>query len=309
MHIILLNNRSGASRPVNLNVRWLTVVCASALILTLSAGALLGSTFASKDTESAGAVDYSRALAEQHAEVDAARLEAQRQLDAFAAQMAELQARMTRIDALGERLTQLSDIDASEFDFSLRVGQGGDEDVLGTDAFTPPEFMEVLDELSLRLSSREQQLEVLQDLIGQRQLDKAGYVSGRPVRQGYVTSPFGRRVHPLTGRVTTHRGIDFSAPAGSDVLAVAAGVITYSGWRNGYGNTVEVTHPDGHLTLYAHNQKNLAKVGDLVQRGQVIAKVGSTGRSTGNHVHFEVRKGGTIVNPAKYIARAADVNQ
>jgi murein DD-endopeptidase MepM/ murein hydrolase activator NlpD len=102
-----------------------------------------------------------------------------------------------------------------------------------------------------------------------------------------------------------HKGIDFAAPAGSDVVAVAAGVVTWSGRKNGYGNVVEVGHADGYTTLYAHNQKNLVEVGDLVKRGQVLAKVGSTGRSTGYHVHFEVMKDGRVMNPQSFIARAS----
>jgi murein DD-endopeptidase MepM/ murein hydrolase activator NlpD len=114
-------------------------------------------------------------------------------------------------------------------------------------------------------------------------------------------------VHPLSGRVSQHKGVDFAAKPGSDVVAVAAGVVSYSGRKSGYGNTVEISHADGYTTLYAHNQSNLVQIGDLVQRGQTIAKVGRTGRSTGYHVHFEVSKGGRQINPASFIARVSGV--
>ncbi|MCW1935953.1 peptidoglycan DD-metalloendopeptidase family protein [Pseudomonas sp. MDMC_285] len=152
--------------------------------------------------------------------------------------------------------------------------------------------MSALDSLALRVESREQQLEVLEQLLGERRLSEAETLSGRPVLQGYVSSPFGRRVHPLTGRVSVHKGVDFASKPGSDVVSVAAGIVTFSGKKNGYGNVVEISHADGYVTLYAHNQSNTVQIGDLVQRGETIAKVGRSGRSTGYHVHFEVSKDG-----------------
>ena len=273
----------------------------------LGSGVAVGAWWAPQSPGLADNSQITQALDEQRAEVGAVRVDAQRQLDAFAAHVAELQARLTRLDALGERLTELAELDASEFDFSLNVGQGGPEDLLGGAAYAPPPFISTLDELALRLDSREQQLEVLEQLLAERRLDEAEYLAGRPVLKGYMSSPFGRRTDPLTGRLSVHKGVDFAAKAGSDVVAVAAGVVTSSERRSGYGNTVEISHADGYVTLYAHNQSNLVQVGDLVQRGQTIAKVGSTGRSTGYHVHFEVSKKGRLVNPASYIARVSGV--
>lgn len=305
MHIILLNSRQGSARTIHLNLRWLSLAALLTVSLSLAAGAALGAKWFTaaplSDSRLAAALD------EQRQQVGAVREDAQRQLDAFAAHVAELQARLTRLDALGERLTELADIDSSEFDFSLNVGQGGAEDALGASAYAPPPFMNALDELALRVDSREQQLEVLEQLLGERRMNEAETLSGRPVLQGYISSPFGRRVHPLTGRVSVHKGIDFAAKRGSDVVAVAAGVVTFSGRKNGYGNVIELSHSDGYTTLYAHNRSNRVQVGDLVQRGQAIAEVGSTGRSTGAHVHFEVSKDGRPVNPTLYIARNSGV--
>ena len=305
MHIILLNSRHGSARTIHLNLRWLLLSVVLLLVLSLGAGAALGAKWLTAEP----VVDASlaEALDQQREQVGAVRQDAQRQLDAFAVHVAELQARLTRLDALGERLTELAELDAGEFDFSLGVGQGGAEDALGASAYAPPPFMNALDELALRVESREQQLEVLEQLLGERRLSEAETLSGRPVLQGYVSSPFGRRVHPLTGRASVHKGMDFAAKPGSDVVAVAAGVVTFSGKKSGYGNTVEISHADGYVTLYAHNQSNSVQIGDLVQRGQTIAKVGRSGRSTGYHVHFEVSKEGRQVNPALYIARASGV--
>ncbi|GIZ12351.1 M23 family metallopeptidase [Pseudomonas sp. NCCP-436] len=304
MHIILLNGRNGSARTISLNLGWLLLALFLLLAASMGVGATLGARWLMPEV----AVDNSlaEALDRQREQVGMLRQDAQRQLDAFAVHVAELQARLTRLDALGERLTELAELDAGEFDFSLSVGQGGGEEAFGAPAYAAPPFMETLDELALQVESREHQLKVLEQVLGERRLSEAETLSGRPVLQGYVSSPFGRRVHPLTGRVSIHRGMDFAAKPGSDVVAVAAGVVTYSGRKSGYGNTVEISHADGYVTLYAHNQSNLVQIGDLVRRGQTIAKVGRSGRSTGYHVHFEVSKDGRQVNPALYIARADD---
>ncbi|SED52916.1 M23 family metallopeptidase [Pseudomonas anguilliseptica] len=310
MHIILLSRHHGAARSLSLDLRWLLLALLALLLAlgaALASGVAVGAWWAPATVAVQDDSKINQVLDEQRAEVGAVRLDAQRQLDAFAVHVAELQARLTRLDALGARLAELADLDASEFDFSLNVGQGGAEDALGDAAYAPPPFMDELDQLSLRLDSREQLLEVLEQLIGDRQLSEAEYLSGMPVRHGYMSSPFGRRVHPLTGRKTQHKGVDFAAKPGSDVVAVAAGVVSFSGVKSGYGNVIEVSHADGYTTLYAHNKQNIVQIGDLVQRGQTIAKVGRSGRASGYHVHFEVTKDGRVVNPASYIARVNDV--
>jgi murein DD-endopeptidase MepM/ murein hydrolase activator NlpD len=307
MHIILLNRSHGAARSLSLDLRWLLVALVMLVAAALGSGVAVGAWVVPHVEHAPGSAQLTEALDRQRAEVGAVRVDAQRQLDAFAAHVAELQARLTRLDALGERLTELADLDSSEFDFSLNVGQGGPDELFGGPAYAPPSFITTLDELALRLDSREQQLEVLEQLLADRQLNEAEYLAGRPVLQGYISSPFGRRTDPLNGRLRVHKGVDFAAKAGSDVVAVAAGVVTASSRRSGYGNTVEISHADGYVTLYAHNQSNLVQVGDLVQRGQVIAKVGSTGRSTGSHVHFEVSQNGRVINPTSYIARVSGV--
>ncbi|WPC04277.1 M23 family metallopeptidase [Pseudomonas benzenivorans] len=307
MQIILLSRRHGAARSLSLELRWLLLTLAALVAIALGSGVAVGAWWAPQSPSLQDNAQITEALDRQRAEVGAVRVDAQRQLDAFAAHVAELQARLTRLDALGERLTELAELDSSEFDFSLDVGQGGPEEILDGAAYAPPPFISTLDELALRLDSREQQLEVLEQLLAERRLDEAEYLAGRPVLQGYVSSPFGRRTDPLSGRPSVHKGVDFAAKAGSAVVAVAAGVVTASGRRSGYGNTVEISHADGYVTLYAHNRRNLVQVGDLVQRGQTIAEVGSTGRSTGYHVHFEVSKNGRVVNPTSFIARVSGV--
>jgi murein DD-endopeptidase MepM/ murein hydrolase activator NlpD len=185
------------------------------------------------------------------------------------------------------------------------VGQGGPDERLELEPFSGSELLGSLDALVARVDGREQQLEMLEELLADRRLEDARELAGLPVASGYLSSPFGRRSDPFHGRARHHKGVDFAAKRGTEVVAVAAGVVTWSGRKSGYGWTVEVSHADGYVTLYAHNQRNLVRVGDLVQRGQAIAQVGSSGRSTGPHLHFEVKKNGRQVNPESYIARAA----
>lgn len=302
MQIILLGQRNGAARSLSIDARLLSAGAGILALLVLVGGVALGSVLYPFFSDAEGRM--SAHMDDQRAKLAEARLSAQRQLDAFGVHLAEMQARLTRLDALGERLTELAKLDTSEFDFSLSVGQGGPEELLESSFFAPPPFLQTLDELMERLSSREQQLDVLEEVLAERRLSEAGSVSGRPVTQGYLSSPFGRRNDPFTGQPRMHKGVDFAAREGSDVVAVAAGVVTWSGRKVGYGTTVEVNHGDGYVTLYAHNKENLVRVGELVQRGQAIAKVGSSGRSTGPHVHFEVIKNGRQVNPYSFIARA-----
>lgn len=307
MHIIYVGRSGGALRSVNWDVRWIIFGVLLLLALSAAGGVYLGGMYAKSNYERFDPALVSELDAQREA-LGQVRDDAERQLQAFSAHIASLQARLTRLDALGERLTELAELDSNEFDFSLDVGQGGPLDALDGPAFTPPPFLDALNELTAKLDSREAQLEVLEQMLAEKRLDEAVELSGRPVLRGYLSSPFGRRVDPLTGRSSVHKGVDFASPAGSEVVAVAAGVVTWAGRKSGYGNTVEVSHADGYITLYAHNERNLVKVGDLVQRGQTIATVGRTGRSTGYHVHFEVTKNGRQVNPTSFIARAEETH-
>jgi murein DD-endopeptidase MepM/ murein hydrolase activator NlpD len=151
------------------------------------------------------------------------------------------------------------------------------------------------------ISDRQRKLVELEKAIMEKDLKKHAIPSSWPVRSGYITSKFGYRNHPIYRKSRFHAGVDFAGKRGTPVLATADGVVTFSGWQSGYGRLVEIRHVDGLKTLYGHNQKNLVKEGDMVKKGETIAKLGSTGRSTGPHVHFEVRKNGRAVNPLKYV--------
>ncbi len=225
---------------------------------------------------------------------------AQREVNALAARLGELQAQANRLNALGERLTHAGQLADGEFDFDKPVPQGGSGPVRD---MAPAELRSGMDALAQRFQASGEQLSVLESLLFNRKLEAATLPSRAPVVAGYVTSGFGHRADPFGGGSQFHKGIDFDANTGDPVLAVADGVVSYSGMRSGYGNVVEVDHGNGYVTRYAHNSRLLAQVGELVRAGGQIAKAGSTGRSTGAHVHFEVWDDGRVVNPRQFLGQ------
>jgi len=270
-----------------------TLVFGILILIGVVGGVGLRSLIGLAQVETLQAADASR-----EAELNKVRREAQHEVNALAARLAELQAQANRLNALGARLTQSGQLQDGEFEFDKPVGQGG----AGRASDMPP------DELRRRLALLEgqyrdadTQLSVLESLLFNRELDRNATPSRDPIANSYITSGFGGRADPFGGGSQFHKGIDFEADVGDPVLAVAEGVVSYSGVRSGYGNVVEVDHGNGYVTRYAHNSRLTRNVGDLVRSGQEIAKAGSTGRSTGAHVHFEVWQNGAVVNPRKFL--------
>jgi len=244
-------------------------------------------------------------LDDQQNEVTKAKQDADRKLAAMTLRVAELQARLVRLDALGERLTKIAKLDTGEFDFSRVPALGGPAHDLDEDGASEQDFQVLLGNLGAKIEDRQQQLDTLEALLAKRKIQSDVFLAGRPIKSGWMSSNFGRRTDPFTGRIAWHAGVDFAGKEGSDIVSVAAGVVTWSGERYGYGLLVEVNHGNGFSTRYAHCKENLVKVGDVVKKGQIVALMGSSGRSTGPHVHFEVYKNGRAVDPSTYIHRAS----
>lgn len=247
--------------------------------------------------------DLRLALSGQKQTISEIRAEAQRKVDALSVRVAQLQARLMRLDALGERVAEVAKFDKDEFDFNATPAVGGMSKDAAALSPSLADFETTLAHLEHTVESREQQLGVISQLLKNRDLSEQIKVDGWPVEKGWISSLFGARNDPFTGKVTPHYGIDFASKLGSPVKAVAAGVVTWSGYRNGYGLTVEVNHGGGYMTRYAHNSENVVVVGQLVKKDDAIAKVGTSGRSTGPHLHFEVFKNGRHVDPASYVHR------
>lgn len=244
---------------------------------------------------------WKREVQAQRNAVETARQQAQSYVDALALRTGQLQAQVMRLNALGQRLTKMANLDQGEFDFDQPPAQGGPETPADGTSQNVGDLLQAMDQLAQQLSDREQQLGALETMMLHSNLQRQVYPAGRPITKGWLSSYYGKRADPFTGKSEHHKGIDFAGAMGSGIVAVAAGVVTWSGDRYGYGNMVEIDHGNGYVTRYGHNKENLVQVGDRVAKGQKIALMGSSGRSTGPHVHFEVMLHGQVVNPEKYI--------
>lgn len=306
MTIILLPNRSkGAIHSISRR----TAACALIVLGLVIPGAALvaGYNMGVADANAPKEMFTSGLKAElnvQREDIEAARQVAQENINALTKRLAELQSRVVRLDALGERLTEMASLDKGEFNFENSPALGGPNDASVVIGDVRADFLVSFDSLSRQLEDREQQLGVLESMLMTRNLQEELRPDGFPAEKGWLSSFFGIRTDPFTGRLAHHNGVDIAGKLGSGILAVAAGVVTWSGDRFGYGNLVEVNHGNGYVTRYAHNQKNMVRVGDTIKKGQVLALMGSSGRSTGPHVHFEVLRNGRVVNPVQYVRAA-----
>jgi murein DD-endopeptidase MepM/ murein hydrolase activator NlpD len=303
--VILLDAKDGREVRLSLTPRFVTFACTLVLAVAVAGGWGLRAA-ASTDLDVELAQSWSATLDAQQQELERVRHSAETTLGALTRRFSELQARLVRMEALGERVANIADFDTDEFDFSQLPGLGGpdDPDAEPVMPFDPPPFLGMVDDLSDQILARHQQLAVLETMLDERRFVEEVSIAGRPIAKGWMSSPFGRRIDPIRGGMAWHGGVDFAGPEGSDVLAVAGGVVTWADERHGYGRLIEITHGGGYVTRYGHNKTLKVSVGQTVRKGEVIAAMGSTGRSTGPHVHFEVLKNGKPVNPARYVARA-----
>ncbi|GAA4900487.1 M23 family metallopeptidase [Ferrimonas pelagia] len=238
---------------------------------------------------------------QQQGELEQLREQTEAQLSVLAARLGRIQARMNRVEAMGVALAERAEL-ADQFDFTSEVGLGG-ADAPAQDEIELALLLADMDQLLKRLDRVDNQLPLLETLERHHHIDNDRYLSGRPLTSGWQSSSFGYRNDPFNGRRTMHRGLDFAGPEGGEVIATGAGVISYSGTMFGYGNLVEIDHGNGLKTRYGHNKENLVELGQVVDKGEVVALIGSTGRSTGPHVHYEVMKNDRQVDPAAYVYR------
>lgn len=312
MDIIVVSHRRGQTFRLNLRLSR-AHVWAAAVMLTaglVSGGFYVGSWWGGINANSEPQLDiaglWSDEIAAQRDTLVETRALIENNTHALARRLALLNAQMIRLDAAGQRLTEIADLESGEFDFDSLPALGG-PDTSGdgeADEQSLDAIRASLDQYEQRLADRERQMRVLEDLLLASRLQQEVKPSGWPIEGGWISSNYGLRTDPFTGRRAQHYGMDFAGRDGSGVLAVAAGVVTEAKARFGYGNLVEINHGNGYVTRYGHNKSVSVKVGDRVRKGQRIASMGSTGRSTGPHVHFEVLLNGRVVNPIKYIQAA-----
>jgi murein DD-endopeptidase MepM/ murein hydrolase activator NlpD len=303
MNFEILTGRMGRTLQFDLTRPRTVLVLALAILASLAvvfaAGLQIGRLVAAPLDRAA----VNRDLDRQRLDLDAVRSEIRGQVDALAARIGTLNAHLIRLDALGRRVTDLADLDRGEFDFDKPPPVGGPEagEAPAGGSVQVPELTAAIDALEAQLVDRQRQFTVLESLMSTRSLGERILPGGWPIVGGWISSHFGHRPDPFTGRGAFHAGVDFAGPPGSRVIATGPGVVSFSGYKSGYGYVVEISHPTGHLTRYGHNSRNLVREGQTVQKGDPIAIIGSTGRSTGTHVHFEVERDGSTLNPMRYL--------
>jgi murein DD-endopeptidase MepM/ murein hydrolase activator NlpD len=301
---ILVTNRCGAVRRLSYHPQRTLCVALGSVVLLVTA--LLYSGFqmgrsAELRNRVAQIEDLRDQTLHQYDFLQSSRQLAQNNLDALTMRLGRIQAQLMRLDALGERLVSQADLDSGEFDFSAPPPLGGPSAEPADATNNVPDFLASLDSAAASVQDRSRKLRLLERLLMFRDLHDRGIPSGLPVKHGQLTSRFGMRTDPFTGKPERHKGIDIAGQLGTSVLSVADGIVIWAGKRKGYGNLVEIDHGNGYITRYGHNEKVLVQIGDTVHKGEPVALMGSTGRSTGPHVHLEVLHNGRAVNPAKFL--------
>lgn len=312
MKLILISKRTDKVRTFSIN-SWVKVLLSAAVLgFPVAAGVLLGLKLADGRWQllfEDHIADMQNELTVSRQELFEDRQRVSQTLSLMTAKLAQMRASVVRLDALGEQLTELSGLEGGEFDFSTMPGLGGpdniDQQVYRGIKDSQVDLNLLMSGIDSSLTQSEIQLQLLRSSLADKNLINERRLAGRPIAFGWQSSQYGMRTDPFTGEQRWHAGVDFAGRLGSDVIAVASGVITWSGEKSGYGKMVEVNHSDGYVTRYAHNQENIAKLGTVVKKGDVIALMGTSGRSTGPHVHFEVYKNGRVVDPASYIRRTS----
>lgn len=306
MQIILVSRAGKVPKTLDLansRLRWRVCGIAAAVVLALaSIGAGIALAVASPRHRALVEIDsLHQQVKMQDKQLGELREDAHRQLDALAIKLGQLQAQATRINALGERLVQVGKLDSNEFNFDQPPPVGGVEVTDGSSAYALPQTLDAgISQLASQFETQQAQLNAMQSLLLNARIDSNLKPTGMPA-DGYISSYFGVRTDPFDGLAARHTGLDIAVPYGSPVRTVAEGMVTFAGLRNGYGNVVEIDHGNGYMTRYAHNSKLLVHPGQHVRVGDEIAAAGSSGRSTGSHVHFEVWYNGRVVNPLAYV--------
>ncbi|WP_310650251.1 M23 family metallopeptidase [Colwellia sp. MB02u-6] len=228
------------------------------------------------------------------------------QVTAVTMKLAELQSQVLRLNALGDRLADEASIPDNEFNFQQAPPSGGPMyQVDHVKQKSLAELSQGIDVLAETLEHEEKQLKMLESVSFGHHIENTRYLSGRPITKGWLSSYFGLRKDPFNGKPAMHKGVDFAGSENDDIIATASGVVSWASSRYGYGNLIEINHGDGLKTRYGHNKTIVVSVGDVVNKGQVIGKMGSTGRSTGPHVHYEILRNNRQIDPKKYVYRKA----
>ena len=232
-------------------------------------------------------------------------------LDAYAKELGELQARMMRLDAQSERLAKIAGEKDKptgnktdkkinlKADKLLPANRGGP--LVNARPMTEPALQMAILELTKSVDARDDSLSSIEAKILQQSVLKDMLPNSNPINAAFNSSSYGWRIDPFNGNKAFHEGLDFTANTGTPIRAAADGIVSSVEQGGAYGKLVKIEHGAGLETRYAHTSKILVKVGERVIKGQIVAEVGSTGRSTGPHLHYEIRLNGASLDPRKYL--------
>jgi murein DD-endopeptidase MepM/ murein hydrolase activator NlpD len=306
VRIILISGR-GISRAFEFRANQVLAALVSVALLLgsismIQPAALIGQITAlfSPELDSAIILRWRESLDAENAELEGLRRKLEAENEAAGKLLAQMQARLMRMEALGQRVVAKSELDSEEFDFKSEPAVGGPVPQQ-TEEFLSSDLHEQIAVFADRLRARDAELRILEGVLTDSDQLADLELTGSPVRRGWISSPFGWRVDPINGQKAFHAGVDFAGRRKSDVMAIAGGVVTFAGEKDSYGRMIEISHGKGLLTRYGHHEALMVEVGDVVRKGELIGLMGSSGRSTGSHLHFEVEHNGAPVDPNPYL--------
>ncbi len=303
MNIIFISNKSERARKISLTGKHITLFISVFLLIILALALSLNFIslrYADRINDPVLRAVLVSPQEERHQKIQ---IHLQDNLNIMASKLGQMQAQLLRLDALGERLVESTGIKSRDLLFNEMPGQGGARTDFSSEELTFGEFNHKLQELSNLLDERTDKLGALDSLLRHDRLTKYVLPSEMPVETDWYSSGYGYRIDPFTGKRAFHEGVDFSAEVGTPIKAAAGGIVVYSDRHPEYGNMIEVDHGDELISRYAHASKRLVELGQVVLQGQKIAEVGSTGRSTGPHLHFEIRHKDKSLNPSRFLKK------
>jgi murein DD-endopeptidase MepM/ murein hydrolase activator NlpD len=298
MHLIITDAWLAKSRPLHLSGTKLVLAgLAVALVLMLVAVGLYHLVFLKGAREGWPVIGSLVKLVVKD-EFDQRDRYLKENIDAMAKRVGEMQARIVQLEALTERVSSLAGVPIPE---SAKIAPGRGGALVSGRSLTTEELMQTLKDLEALSNQKMDVLTVMESRLFDQKISKLLVPTAQPVPGSHLGSAFGWRIDPINGRSALHTGLDFQADPGTPILAAAGGVVVVQEYHPAYGNMVEIDHGNKLVTRYAHASATFVKKGDLVKRGQKIAAVGSTGRSTGPHLHFEVLADGSPQDPQKFL--------
>ncbi|MDU0356447.1 M23 family metallopeptidase [Paraglaciecola aquimarina] len=299
MKLTLLLRSNNTRLALSLNRRKLTL-----LLLGVCGLVLVSSRSTTSPEENIARVQLANAEFQQQVkDVTLLKDATQQKLSGMLLKLAEMQSQIQRLDALGSKLVEQANLNPDEFNFGQDPSVGGPVSTTEVELPVHDELLVKMESMLSQLQDKSQQLSALETIMLSHHIEKQSRLTGKPIQSGWLSSYYGVRKDPFSGLPAMHKGLDFAGKEGEAVRATGAGVVTWAGSRYGYGQLVEIDHGQGLKTRYGHNKEVKVKIGDVVTKGQAIALMGNTGRSTGAHVHYEVLRKGKQLDPLPFVYR------